>query len=113
MGAKEKLTVLNPRGIPKPLTRTSLAPRLSDLRDKKVYVIPCLYDQSVIEVVALNHSIVEALNEAIPGIKAALPKTAFSRSYLFERSENIQARPTPEEETELKDADAVVNGVSW
>jgi hypothetical protein len=78
-----------------------------------VYVIPCLYDQSVIEVVALNHSIVEALNEAIPGIKATLPKTAFSRSYLFERSENIQARPTPEEEAELKDADAVVNGVSW
>lgn len=113
MSFTEKVAVLNPRGTPKPWTRIPLAPRLSDLRGKKVYVIPCLYDQTVVEVVVLNHAIVDALNEAVPGVKAALPRTAFSRSHLFERSVGVQASPKAEEEAELKDADAVINGVSW
>ncbi len=42
----EKLTVLNPVGFPPKVTRKELAPRLSTLEGKTVYLVDCRFDDS-------------------------------------------------------------------
>ena len=41
-----KLTVLNPLGYPPKITRKELAPRLSTLDGKTVYLVDCRFDDS-------------------------------------------------------------------
>lgn len=109
MSFTEKVTVLNPRGIPKPWTRIPLAPRLSDLKDKTVYVIPVFYHDEV-DATGAPRAIVDALPGIVPGVKAVYPKTAYSRGPAVRDKSSL---PTEEEEADLKHADAVVNAVSW
>ena len=109
MSFKEKVAVLNPCGIPKPLKRIPLAPRLSDLSGKTVYVIPVFYHDEV-DATAATRAIVDALPEVVPGVKAVYPKTAYSRGPALDVS---PVGPTEEEWADLKHADAVVNAVSW
>ena len=40
------ITVLNPEGFPPKVTRKELAPRLSTLVDKTVYLVDCRFDDS-------------------------------------------------------------------
>ena len=42
----EKLTVLNPLGFPPKVTRKELAPRLSTLDGKTIYLVDCRFDDS-------------------------------------------------------------------
>ena len=42
----EKLTVLNPLGYPPKITRKELAPRLSTLDGKTIYLVDCRFDDS-------------------------------------------------------------------
>src|SRR2546421_12904252 len=42
----EKLTVLNPLGYPPKITRKALAPRLSTLEGKTIYLVACRFDDS-------------------------------------------------------------------
>src|SRR5712691_11285696 len=42
----EKLTVLNPLGYPPKITRKALAPRLSTLEGKTIYLVDCRFDDS-------------------------------------------------------------------
>lgn len=109
MGFKEKVAVLNPSGIPKPWTRIPLAPRLSDLEGKTIYVIPVFYHDDL-DATGAPRAIVANLLEVIPGVKAVYPKTAYSRGPALGDKSNL---PTEEEWDDLKNADAIVNAVSW
>ena len=42
----DKITVLNPEGFPPKVTRKELAPRLSTLDGKTVYLVDCRFDDS-------------------------------------------------------------------
>ena len=42
----EKISVLNPMGFPPKVTRKPLAPRLSALDGKTVYIVDCRFDDS-------------------------------------------------------------------
>ncbi len=42
----DKITVLNPMGFPPKVTRKALAPRLSTLDGKTVYLVDCRFDDS-------------------------------------------------------------------
>ncbi len=46
MGAKEKITALNPVGFAPKVTRKALAPRLDTLEGKTVYLVDCRFDDS-------------------------------------------------------------------
>ena len=42
----QRMTVLNPMGFPPKVTRKELAPRLSTLEGKTVYLVDCRFDDS-------------------------------------------------------------------
>ena len=44
--AHEKITVLNPVGFAPVVTQKALAPRLTTLHDKTVYLVDCRFDDS-------------------------------------------------------------------
>jgi hypothetical protein len=46
VGAKEKMTTLNPVGFAPKVTRKPLAPRLDTLEGKTVYLVDCRFDDS-------------------------------------------------------------------
>lgn len=56
---------LNPRGIPEPIKLTPLAPRISDLNDKTVYVVNCgkTYSEEILAAIA------KLLPEYFPRVK--------------------------------------------
>ena len=56
---------LNPRGIPEPIQLQSLAPRISDLNDKTVYVVNCgkTYAEEILAAIA------KALPDYFPRVK--------------------------------------------
>lgn len=110
MSFTEKLPVLNPRGVPKAQKQVPLAPRLPDVRGKKVYVIPIFYHDEF-DVTEVNQAIIDVLPETAPGIETAYPKTAFCRCLSLAGATSTGL--TEEEEAELKDADAVLTGISW
>ena len=87
-----------------------LAPRLSDLKGKKVYVIPCFYHDQP-QSTGAPRAILRALPKIIPGVEAIYPKKAFARGVSLLGAHS--AGPTPEEDEDLKNADAVVVAVSW
>lgn len=46
MGADNRLVVMNPQGYPPKVTHKPLAPRLSTLDGKTVYLVDCRFDDS-------------------------------------------------------------------
>jgi hypothetical protein len=46
MTSRDRITVLNPMGFPPKVTRKELAPRLSTLDGKTVYLVDCRFDDS-------------------------------------------------------------------
>jgi hypothetical protein len=61
----EKLTVLNPLGYPPKITPKALAPRLSTLEGKTIYLVDCRFDDSDVFLKQMQ----AWLAEHMPGVK--------------------------------------------
>jgi hypothetical protein len=91
----KKYNDLNPRGIPQPVNIVGLAPRLTTLDGKKIYVVQGEADPVVMP----------ALNDRI---KADYPKA----NIIYYQPQSSFG-PNAPDATTLADANAVIRGVGW
>jgi hypothetical protein len=72
----ENLIVHDPRGYPPKVVGKRLAPRLSTLEGKKIYLVDCLFDNSDVFMEQLKHWFMERL----PGVNVSTirPKETWS-----------------------------------
>jgi hypothetical protein len=64
----ETLTVLNPAGYPPRVTRKPLAPRLSSLDGKTVYLVDCRFDDSDVFLAQMQ----AWFTEHLPGVRTVV-----------------------------------------
>ena len=89
MGANDKITALNPVGFAPKVTRKPLAPRLSALDGKTVYLVDCRFDDSDIFLAQMQAWFAEHM----PNVKTVLKR--ISSVYLVDDPktwEEIKAR---------------------
>ena len=72
----EKLTVHDPRGYPRKVVGKRLAPRLSTLEGKTIYLVDCLFDNSDVFIDQLKHWFVERLPAV--NVRTIRPKETWS-----------------------------------
>jgi hypothetical protein len=68
MGTSEKITVLNPMGFAPKVVQKPLAPRLSTLDGKTVYLVDCRFDDSDVFLKQMQAWFAEHL----PGVRTVL-----------------------------------------
>jgi hypothetical protein len=66
----ERITVLNPMGFPPRVSRQSLAPRLSTLEGKTVYLVDCRFDDSDLFLGQMQAWFAERM----PGVRAVVKR---------------------------------------
>jgi hypothetical protein len=72
----ERLTVHDPRGYPPKVVGKRLAPRLSTLEGKTIYLVDCLFDNSDVFMDQLKHWFVERLPSV--SIRTIRPKETWA-----------------------------------
>ena len=68
MSGSDKITVLNPTGFPPKVVTKPLAPRLSALDGKTVYLVDCRFDDSI----ELLKQVQAWFAEHMPSVKTAI-----------------------------------------
>ena len=93
----EKVTVLNPMGYAPKISRKALAPRLSTLDGKTVYLVDCRFDDSDV----FLKQMLAWFEEKMPSVKAE-----------FVQIRNVYTKDDPETWQEIqKGFDAAIIGV--
>ena len=72
----ERVTVHDPRGYPPKVVGKRLAPRLSELEGKTVYLVDCLFDNSDVFMAQLGHWFAERLPTV--NVRTIRPKETWS-----------------------------------